>query len=153
MVADDDADLRQMLAWTLESAGWDVRTAEDGVRALDLVERHLPDVVILDLGMPRLDGYETARAIRRRPWGTEIKLVAHSGDGLAQDKARALKAGFDVHVTKPARPRDLIQLVARLAGSRAESWVGARERQRSDEQLPVDVCSRTSDTRRPSTST
>jgi CheY-like chemotaxis protein len=111
VLADDNDDLLQMTAWTLEWAGCTVHTATHGARALELADLHRPDVVILDLGMPKLDGYETARAIRARPWGAGVRLIAHSGYGQADDKRRALDAGFDLHLTKPIDPDSLIRAV------------------------------------------
>jgi CheY-like chemotaxis protein len=114
VVADDNADLLQMLAWILEAEGYEVHTANDGLAAVELAAEHRPSVMVLDLGMPKLDGYATARVVREQPWGESIWLVAHSGYGRREDKRRAMAAGFDIHLTKPIDPRSLTQLVDRL---------------------------------------
>lgn len=111
VIADDNEDLLQMLAWFLEGEGFEVHSALDGHEAVRLAEQHRPDVMILDLGMPGVDGYEAARTVRARPWGDATKLVAHSGYGRREDKHRALEAGFDVHLTKPVDPRELVRLI------------------------------------------
>jgi CheY-like chemotaxis protein len=118
VIADDNDDLLQMLAWFLEGEGFEVHAGVDGREAMRLAEIHRPDVMILDLGMPEIDGYETAKAVRSEPWGDDTKLVAHSGYGRREDEQRALAAGFDVHVTKPADPQALVDLIERLCSTR-----------------------------------
>lgn len=114
VIADDNDDLLQMLAWFLEGEGFEVHAATDGREALRLAQKHRPEVMILDLGMPDVDGYETAKQVRSAPWGDETKLVAHSGYGRRDDKRRALAAGFDVHLTKPVDPHELVEVIERL---------------------------------------
>ena len=72
--------------------------------ALAVAERFQPDAILLDLGMPRLNGYEVCERIRQRTWGQSILMVAQTGWGQAQDRARTLEAGFDAHLTKPIDP-------------------------------------------------
>jgi CheY-like chemotaxis protein/two-component sensor histidine kinase len=112
LVADDNEDGREMLNYLLSHEGHAVRTAEDGRRAVDVAADFDPDVAVLDIGMPGLNGYEAARRLRDR--GTERRpvLVALSGLGQAGDKAKAVEAGFDHHFTKPVDVNALLAVVA-----------------------------------------
>lgn len=101
LIADDNVDLVTVLAEFLEIAGHQVFTANDGQSALELAAHHRPDAAILDVGMPGLNGYELARAIRLEAWGRDILLIAATGWGHEDDKFRAKAAGFDQHLTKP----------------------------------------------------
>ena len=78
--------------------------AHDGPEALQQAERFHPDIVFLDIGMPTLDGHETAKLIRRQPWGKDMVLVALTGWGQHEDRRRSKDAGFDHHLVKPADP-------------------------------------------------
>ncbi|HEY0684952.1 MAG TPA: response regulator [Steroidobacter sp.] len=101
LVADDNADALESLALLLELCGHEVRKASDGSETLQAVSAWRPDVALLDIGMPILDGYEVARRIRSEPWGAQLFLVAVSGWGQSEDLQRANKAGFDLHFRKP----------------------------------------------------
>jgi signal transduction histidine kinase len=101
LVADDNIDALESLAMLLEFAGHDVRTARDGVEALECARGWQPEVMLLDLGMPRLTGYELARKIRSEPWGAAVQLVAISGWGQSDDLRRSRECGFDQHLVKP----------------------------------------------------
>jgi DNA-binding response OmpR family regulator len=81
--------------------GHEVRSAHDGFAALDLAEDFRPELVLLDIGMPKLDGYEVCRRLRARPGGDGLLIVAVTGWGQENDKRRAREAGFDMHLTKP----------------------------------------------------
>lgn len=116
VVVDDNADAADSLAMVLELEDHEVRTAGDGIAALDLIAAFAPQAVILDIGLPLLNGYEVARRIRRldhngRDGG--ILLIAVTGWGQQQDKQTALSAGFDHHFTKPVDPRELQRVLAR----------------------------------------
>jgi PAS domain S-box-containing protein len=115
LVVDDNHDAAASLALLLDLNGYDIRTAKDGVEALEVAETFLPEFVLLDLGMPRLDGYQTAREMRKRPWGQSAKLLALTGWGQDEDKRRALEAGFDHHFTKPVDPGVLQRLMEERA--------------------------------------
>ncbi len=101
LLADDNADALESLATLLELNGHEVYRASDGEVALQAAERYRPEIALLDIGMPRLDGYELARRIRCSEWGRAITLVALTGWGQESDRQRAHAAGFDAHLTKP----------------------------------------------------
>ena len=111
LVVDDHEDAREALRFLLEDEGHAVRTAADGPSALSETERFSPEVVLLDIGLPGIDGYEVARAIRRMPQGRDVLLVAVSGYGQPEDRARSRAAGFDDHLLKPVAPQVLLDLV------------------------------------------
>jgi PAS domain S-box-containing protein len=113
LVCDDNEDAAMMLALLLRSAGHSVSTAHDGFEAVAQAEALRPEVVILDIGMPRMDGYEAARRIRELPGGEKVRLIALTGWGQDKDKQRAREAGFDEHLTKPVDGDVLQRLVAR----------------------------------------
>jgi len=114
LVVDDNRDSAESLALLLRLSGHLVETAHDGAEALDAAERFQPDAILLDLGMPRLSGYEVCERIRARPWGQSILMIAQTGWGQAQDRARTLEAGFDAHLTKPIDPDVVQQMLATL---------------------------------------
>jgi signal transduction histidine kinase len=107
LVADDNKDAADSLAMLLEIAGHEVRVVHDGHAALSIAQTFRPDVAILDIGMPQLNGYEVAKALRREPWGTNIYLMALTGWGQEGDRQLAVHAGFDRHLTKPVDPDNL----------------------------------------------
>ncbi len=111
LVADDNGDAAGSLALRLELAGHEVRTAPDGLEALAIARTFQPEVVLLDLGMPAMDGYETARHLRRLDWGKQARLIALTGWGQQQDRIRTAEAGFDVHLVKPVSEVDLFRAI------------------------------------------
>jgi CheY-like chemotaxis protein len=111
VVADDNEDSAQSFAMLLSFSGHEVRIAHDGAEALDAVRDFRPDFVFLDIGMPRLSGYEVAEAVRAEPWGREVKLIAVTGWGQPDDKLRAETAGFDRHLLKPIDPAEVDRLL------------------------------------------
>ena len=113
LVVDDNRDAAESLAMFLELSGHTVQTAYDGEEALEAAENFRPEVVLLDLGMPKLNGYEVCRRIREREWGEHPLIVAQTGWGQDDDKARTREAGFDGHLVKPVDPANVIQLVAK----------------------------------------
>jgi PAS domain S-box-containing protein len=112
LVADDNRDSAQTMTLLLAKMGADVRTAYDGDEALTLAGQARPDVVLLDIGMPKMDGYEVARRIRAAPWGADIKLIALTGWGQDEDRRRSKEAGFDHHLVKPVNPKVLRDVLA-----------------------------------------
>lgn len=101
LIADDNVDAANMLSYLLELSGFQIRTAADGLEAVKAFEEYQPEVVLLDIGMPGLNGYEVAAAIRSQPRGKRVLLVAVSGWGQESDRRAAFAAGFDHHLTKP----------------------------------------------------
>ena len=113
LVVEDSPDARQSLRMLLEMAGHEVETSEDGPSGLAKLEAFRPDVALIDLGLPGMDGYAMAREMRGRPETRAIRLVAVTGYGQAEDRRRALAAGFDLHVTKPVDASMLDEMLGR----------------------------------------
>jgi len=114
LVADDNNDALESLATLLQLSGHEVYTAANGAVALESAEQNRPEVALLDIGMPKLDGYEVARRIRAQPWGQRITLVALTGWGQDSDRRRSQEAGFDSHLVKPLDLDKLTELLASL---------------------------------------
>ena len=112
LVVDDKHDAAETLATYLGLLGHEVRAAHDGVEALEESAAFRPDVILLDIGLPRLDGLEVARTIRREPWGADVLLIAVTGWGNEADKRNVAQAGFDGHLTKPIDPQAVANIVA-----------------------------------------
>lgn len=121
LLADDNRDARDLLAELLRMCGHTVYTAHDGETAAELALEHRPDVLVLDIGMPGLNGYEVAQHVRAQPWGATPLIIAATGWGQQQDRQKATEAGFDLHLTKPFDPNVLTELIARLGESREAS--------------------------------
>ncbi len=121
LVADDNQDAADSLGMILELAGHEVRVAHGGRQALQIAAEFHPDVVLLDIGMPDLNGYDTARALRAAPGGVNLELIALTGWGHPDDKARAAAAGFDRHLTKPVDPAELEALLLKTEFSASGS--------------------------------
>ena len=125
LVVDDNVDSAQSMSLLLGLEGYQVECAYDGEEALTRAGSFQPDVVLLDLGLPRFSGYEVARRLRAEPAGDAQLLVAVSGYGRERDRQAARAAGFDLHLTKPADPDEVLRVLAdrqalRAAGRAAE---------------------------------
>ena len=114
LIADDNHDAAVSLSMLLQSLGHDTRVVHDGIEALEEAELFRPEVVLLDIGMPRLNGYETARRIRSRAWAAHTQIVAVTGWGQETDRNRAREAGFHRHLVKPADLDALIDVMSRV---------------------------------------
>lgn len=114
LIADDNRDWTDSLAGILRAKGYRVHTAYDGREALEAASRVLPDVVLLDIGMPKLTGYELARIFSRRPGTSRPVLIAITAWGRESDQLRAQISGFDHHFTKPVDPAAIVALLERL---------------------------------------
>jgi CheY-like chemotaxis protein len=125
LLADDNRDALDSLAELLVMAGHETHKAGDGVQALEAAARLRPDVILLDIGMPGMDGYEVARRIRAESWGREPTLVALTGWGQDNDRRRSSEAGFDAHWVKPLELNRLWNLLDSLPGA-AVSETAAR---------------------------
>jgi CheY-like chemotaxis protein len=113
LIVEDGADARESLRLLLEQGGHLVETAGDGPSGLLALAAFRPEIALIDIGLPGLDGYTLAEAARRQPETRDIRLVALTGYGQSEDRRRALAAGFDLHVTKPVDPATLHDLLAR----------------------------------------
>jgi PAS domain S-box-containing protein len=112
LIVEDNDDARESLRLLLEALGHRVIEAADGQRGLALALHHLPDVVLIDLGLPGLDGYQVARALRASPIGKKATLIAVTGYGQQDDRRRSTEAGFDAHLVKPVSQSLLSSLIA-----------------------------------------
>jgi signal transduction histidine kinase/ActR/RegA family two-component response regulator len=115
LIADDNRDAADSLSMLLSLDGHEVRTVYGGHAAISAIDSFRPDVALLDIGMPQVDGYAAAKVIRQQHAGRDIYLIAITGWGQQEDKLRALEAGFTTHVTKPVDPDHLRELLRKLA--------------------------------------
>lgn len=120
LLVEDSPDAAESTTMLLELLGHRVRAVHDGVTALDAARANVPDVMIVDIGLPGMDGYEVARCVRRDPDLKQVVLVALTGYGREEDKQQALLAGFDYHLVKPVSPDALNGLVSRLGKPETE---------------------------------
>ncbi len=111
LIVDDNRDVAASLATFLQLIGHDVRVAHDGEKALQLAEEFHPQTMLLDLGMPGMDGYEACRRIRKAAWSRNMRLIAITGWGQDEDRRKSADAGFDVHLVKPVNPEALAHLL------------------------------------------
>jgi CheY-like chemotaxis protein len=114
VVADDNEDSAFTMAMMLKIMGHDVRTAHDGFEAIKVAEAFRPELILLDIGMPILNGYDACRRIREQSWGKGVVMVALTGWGQDEDKRQSREAGFDHHLVKPIEPEALEKLLAAL---------------------------------------
>ena len=112
LVADDNRDAASSLTLMLQLMGHEVFTAYDGLEALELAEGCRPDALLLDIGMPRLNGFDVARRVREETWGRGIMIIAITGWGADQDRQRSHESGFDFHIVKPANPMTLQRILS-----------------------------------------
>jgi CheY-like chemotaxis protein len=115
LVVDDNHDSALSLAMMLSIMGHDTRTAHDGESAVSTAETFLPDVILLDIGLPKLNGYEVAQRIRETAWGTAMYLIAVTGWGQDEDRQRSSEVGLNLHMVKPVEPSALEKVLATLA--------------------------------------
>jgi CheY-like chemotaxis protein len=125
LVIEDQQDARERLRMLLELDHHDVETAATGPEGVAKFGTFLPDVVLVDIGLPQMDGYEVARAIRRSPLGARVRLVALTGYGREEDRRASLDAGFDHHLTKPVDYDAVAELLAQGAAGGAALTAGA----------------------------
>ena len=109
---DDNKDSADSLAMLLRLKGNEIRTAYDGIEAVTIAEMFHPQLVLLDIGLPKLNGYDVARRIRQLPWGQDVILVAQTGWGQDEDRRRSEEAGFNFHIVKPVELSRLETLLA-----------------------------------------
>lgn len=112
LIVDDNADSSFTLGMLLELKGYEVHTRNSGKSALESLSEVNPDIILLDIGMPELDGYETCQLIRQHPLGSSVCVIALSGYGQGSDKQRSIDAGFNQHLTKPVDLEVLIETIS-----------------------------------------
>jgi CheY-like chemotaxis protein len=111
-VVDDNLDSGRTLSMLLKVRGHEVRTAGDGLEAIATAEEFQPDIILMDVGMPKLNGYEATRRLREKPFGKDIMIVALTGWGQASDVASSIEAGCSAHLVKPVDFASLERLIA-----------------------------------------
>jgi CheY-like chemotaxis protein len=116
LVVDDAPDVTEMLSFLLRYAGYDVVTVFSGAQALDAARSASFDVVVSDIGMPEMNGYELAERLRGFEQYRQTPMIAVTGFSMYDDRDKALAAGFDAFLTKPVNPRELVSLIERLRG-------------------------------------
>jgi CheY-like chemotaxis protein len=114
---DDNRDAADSLAMLLRAGGNDIRTAYDGLEAVQVANEFRPEVVLLDIGLPKIDGHEVAQRIRKESWGRQMCLIAVTGWSDETDRARSRAAGFDHHLVKPLDTGRLAQLLGSVGRS------------------------------------
>lgn len=119
LVVDDNRDAAESLQMLLQMIGHEVETAYDGEQALELFAATLPDIVFLDIGLPRMNGYEVAERMRAQSTARRPMLIALTGWGQEEDEQRALSAGFDQHLVKPVEYEQLTELLANVPSDHA----------------------------------
>jgi CheY-like chemotaxis protein len=112
LIVDDNRDVLDTLMLLLEMNGHAAYAAHDGLEAISLAEEIRPDVILLDIGLPKIDGYETCRRIRERDWGRRLMVYALTGLDHEDDLDKSKKTGFDMHLTKPVAPEVLLTVLA-----------------------------------------
>jgi CheY-like chemotaxis protein/two-component sensor histidine kinase len=117
LIVDDNRDAADSLAMLLRTTGNDIRTAYDGLEAVQVASEFRPEVVLLDIGLPKIDGHEVAQRIRKEPWGRQMCLIAVTGWSDETDRARSRAAGFDHHLVKPLDTGHLAQLLTSVGRS------------------------------------
>jgi PAS domain S-box-containing protein len=119
LVVDDSEDAVLTLSMMIQGSGYTTEVAHDGEEALAVAENYRPDVMLLDIGMPKMDGYEVCRRLRQSDWGRKIIVIALTGWGQAQDRRATAAAGFNLHLVKPADPVKLLGMLGQLESQRS----------------------------------
>ena len=118
LVVDDNVDAAKGMAMLLRAFGHNTRVAHDGASAMQVALEYVPEIVLLDIGLPKLSGHDVCRRVREQSWGKDIVVLALTGWGQEEDRRRSQEAGFDAHVVKPVNHVALGQLLTELgAGS------------------------------------
>jgi len=114
LVVDDDRDASESLAKLLHCCGHRVNTAHDGMAACELAKSHAPDVILLDIGLPKMDGFEVAAALREVTWRKRPFMIAVTGFGGDDDRRQSAASGIDMHLVKPVDPAHLQEVLERF---------------------------------------
>jgi CheY-like chemotaxis protein len=118
LIVDDNHDSADSLAMLMQITGNKTYMAHDGLKAVEAIEKYRPEVVLLDIGLPGLDGHEVCRRVREQPWGKDIVVIALTGWGQEDDRRKSEEAGFDGHLVKPVDYDQLLELLASLTNER-----------------------------------
>jgi len=121
LVVDDNPDILAFMRTWLELSGYEPALAHDGVEALEVADAFRPQVILMDLAMPRMDGFEAARRLGSRPWRQNALLVAHTAHAEDRLRAQSQAAGFDMHLIKPADPETLVGAIRDWEGQLANA--------------------------------
>ncbi len=116
LITDDYPHAAEVLAWLLRRFNYDIRIATDGFQGISIAEEFRPDVILLDIGMPELNGFETAKQIRNKPWSRGMVLIALSGKWDEEYEQLSREAGFDAHLVKPVRAKQIVDLLEKFIG-------------------------------------
>jgi CheY-like chemotaxis protein len=135
LVAEDEPTNQYVFRAILESAGFEVKIADNGELALESGMQRRPDIILLDMMMPVMDGYETARHIVAEPYFDGVPILALTAKAMKGDAEKTLEAGCDDYMSKPVRRKDLLERVAQWLSAPAETWMPRRLRLRA-EDLP-----------------
>jgi CheY-like chemotaxis protein len=117
LIVDDNRDGANSLSLMLKIMGNETKTAYDGQEGVEIASAFLPDIVLMDIGLPKLNGYEACRAIRRTSWGKKVFMIALTGWGQDEDRRRSQEAGFDRHFVKPVDSAALAKLLGELSAN------------------------------------
>jgi CheY-like chemotaxis protein len=118
LIVDDNRDSADSLAMLLRIAGNQTFMAHDGLEAIEAVEQYRPDVILLDIGLPKLNGHEVCRHVREKSWGRDIVVIALTGWGQDEDRRKSEEAGFNGHLVKPVNYDELLELLSSLTNVR-----------------------------------
>ena len=124
LLVEDNEDNRVIYSTVLRHLGYEVVEAQDGVQAVDLARSELPDLILMDISIPRMDGWEATRVLRSDPKTREIPIVALTAHALADDRERASEVGFSSYLAKPIEPKVVVAEVRRLIGDGAKKPLG-----------------------------
>ncbi|HKY43215.1 MAG TPA: PAS domain S-box protein, partial [Pyrinomonadaceae bacterium] len=128
LIVDDNVDSADSLAMLLEITGNKTYMAHDGMEAIEAIEEHRPEVVLLDIGLPRLDGHEVCRYVRQQPWGKDIVMIALTGWGQEDDRRKSQEAGFNGHLVKPVDYDRLLELLRVSTEAQRKSLISTTSR-------------------------
>ncbi len=119
LIVEDNPDNREIMTTVLRHRGYEVVEAEDGETALELVSDHKPDLVLMDISLPRMDGYEATARLRELPHTADVPVIAVSAHAFMQERRAAWEVGFDSYLTKPVAPSRIVEEVDRFLGRAA----------------------------------
>jgi CheY-like chemotaxis protein len=128
VLVEDHADIRVVTGRLLKAVGCDVTHAEDGASGIEAIAQHAPDLALVDIGLPDMDGYEVARQVRQSPLGHHVRLLALTGFGQPEDRQKALEAGFDDHLVKPLEYDALVSVIRAASQDQCDGATGEPRR-------------------------